>query len=131
MNKIIFCLFAVVLYFAVGQALQCYKCDLGVGSLCFTTKTTCDAGQHCFSGVGKAAGFVDIKMKGCLELAKCNKTEQVSFPSNSSSKVTFYTMEKTCCSTDLCNSALSHFHFSAVSMAFTIITSLFMVKILI
>ncbi|XDV34314.1 hypothetical protein PO909_004483 [Leuciscus waleckii] len=72
---------------------------------------------------------MDIKMKGCLDVSKCNKTEQVNFPANSNSSI--YQMTKTCCSTDLCNSALGHFHFSAVSMAFTTITSVFMVKILI
>jgi len=74
-----------------------------------------------------SAGVVDIKMKGCLEVSKCNKTEQVNFPSNSSTQI--YKMTKTCCSTDLCNSALGHF--SAVSMAFTTITSVFMLKFLI
>ncbi|KAK9976880.1 hypothetical protein ABG768_018701 [Culter alburnus] len=127
MNKIIFGFFAVILYFTAGQALECYECKLGFGSLCYTTKKTCDAGQQCFSGLGTAAGFVDIKMKGCLEVTKCNTTEQVNFPSNSSTQI--YQMMKTCCSTDLCNSALGHF--SAVSMAFTTITSVFMVKFLI
>ncbi|XP_051728863.1 lymphocyte antigen 6 complex locus protein G6d [Ctenopharyngodon idella] len=127
MNKIIFGFFAVFLYFAVGQSLECYDCKLGLGSLCYTTKKTCDAGQQCFSGLGTAVGFVDIKMKGCLEVSKCNKTEQETLFSNSSAKI--YQITKTCCSTDLCNSALGHF--SAVSMAFTTITSVFMVKFLI
>uniref|UniRef100_A0A671PRA3 UPAR/Ly6 domain-containing protein n=1 Tax=Sinocyclocheilus anshuiensis TaxID=1608454 RepID=A0A671PRA3_9TELE len=73
-----------------------------------------DAGKHCFSGIGKAGGLVDIKMKGCLEVSNCNKT-----------------VEKTCCSTDLCNSAPGHFHMSAVSMAFATISSVFTVKFLI
>lgn len=37
-----------------GQALECYKCKLGFWNLCLTTKTTCENGEHCFSGVGKA-----------------------------------------------------------------------------
>lgn len=37
-----------------GQALECYNCKLGFFSLCITTKKTCDSGEHCFSGVGKA-----------------------------------------------------------------------------
>ncbi|XP_026096669.1 sperm acrosome membrane-associated protein 4-like [Carassius auratus] len=129
MNKVFLGLFAVALYFAVGQALQCYECNLGLWNLCITSKKTCDAGQQCFSGIGKAGGLVDIKMKGCLEVSKCNKTEQVNFPSNSSTNV--YQMMKTCCSADLCNSAPAHFHVSALSMAFTAISSLFMVKLLI
>ncbi|XP_051526806.1 prostate stem cell antigen-like [Myxocyprinus asiaticus] len=126
MNRIIFGLFAVALSFAVGQALQCYECKLGFGSLCITTKKTCDVGQQCYSGVGTAAGLVDIKRKGCLEVAKCNLTETLNFPANSSTQV--YRMNKTCCSTDLCNSAMGHPHVSAVSF-FTIISGL-MVKFL-
>ncbi|RXN17023.1 sperm acrosome membrane-associated 4-like protein [Labeo rohita] len=129
MNKIFLGIFAVALYFAVGQALQCYECKLGFWSLCITTKKTCEADERCFSGVGKAAGLVDIKKKGCLKVAECNKTEQVNFPSNSSTQV--YQMTKTCCSTDLCNSAPGHFHISAVGMAFTTISSVFVVKFLI
>ncbi|KAL1255492.1 hypothetical protein QQF64_013553 [Cirrhinus molitorella] len=129
MNKIFHGFFAVALYFAVGQALQCYDCKLGIGSLCITTKTTCGANEHCFSGVGKAVGLLDIKMKGCLEVTKCNRTEQVNFPSNSSTQ--FYQMTKTCCSTDLCNSAPGHFHVSAISMVLATISSVFMVKFLI
>lgn len=37
-----------------GQALQCYKCKLGFWNLCITTKTTCEEGEHCYSGVGTA-----------------------------------------------------------------------------
>ncbi|XP_059366317.1 sperm acrosome membrane-associated protein 4-like [Carassius carassius] len=129
MNKVFLGIFAVVLYFTVGQALQCYECNLGVWNLCITSKKTCDAGQQCFSGIGKAGGLVDIKMKGCLEVSKCNITEQVNFLSNSSTKV--YQMMKTCCSADLCNSAPAHFHLSALSMAFTATSSVFMVKLLI
>ncbi|KAF4100050.1 sperm acrosome membrane-associated protein 4 [Onychostoma macrolepis] len=128
MNKIVLGIFAVTLYFAVGQALQCYECKVGLWDLCFTTKQPCGNNEHCYSGVGKAGGFVDIKKKGCLEVAKCNNTEKVHFPTNGS---TIYHMTKTCCSTDLCNSAPGHFHVSAVSMAFATISSVFMVKFLI
>ncbi|XP_056335875.1 sperm acrosome membrane-associated protein 4 [Danio aesculapii] len=127
MNKIILASFVLALYFAVGHGLQCYDCKLGFWDFCFTTKKTCDAGQQCFSGLGKAGGLVDIKTKGCLELSKCNKTEATTFPANSSTQI--YQMTKTCCATDLCNSG--HIHISAVSMAFTTITSVFMAKLLI
>lgn len=129
MNKIFLGIFAVALYFAVGQALRCYECKVGFWDLCFTTKKDCNAGEHCFSGLGTAAGFVDIKKKGCLEVSKCNKTENINFPSNSSTTV--YKMTKTCCSADLCNSAPAHFHVSAISMAFAAISSVFTVKFLI
>lgn len=36
------------------QALQCYECKIGLWNLCLTGKTTCESGEHCFSGVGKA-----------------------------------------------------------------------------
>ncbi|MCI2599662.1 hypothetical protein KC298_15250, partial [Listeria monocytogenes] len=79
MNKIIFASFVLALYLAVGHGLQCYELTLGVWNVGITTKKTCDAGQLCFSGLGKAGGFVDLKMKGCLEFSKCNKTESTTF----------------------------------------------------
>ncbi|XP_023146682.2 sperm acrosome membrane-associated protein 4 [Amphiprion ocellaris] len=103
MNRVILQLVAVGICFAIGQALECYKCKIGIGELCITSKTTCPSGEHCFSGEGKAAGFVDIKMKGCLAEAKCNKTEEVNF--SISGNTTVYSMTKTCCNTDLCNTA--------------------------
>ncbi|XP_043090064.1 sperm acrosome membrane-associated protein 4 [Puntigrus tetrazona] len=125
MNKILLGVFAVALCFAAGQALQCYECKVGFWNLCITSKITCNTGERCFSGLGKAAKFVNIIKKGCLEVASCNKTEQLNFPSNST---ILYEMTKTCCSTDLCNSAPGHFHVSALSMAFTTVSSLFVVK---
>lgn len=84
----------------------------------------------CFLASVFSANILDYKTKGCLDVSKCNQTEQVNLPGKSNS--TILKVTKTCCSTDLCNSApLGHFHFSAVSMAFTTISSVFMVKILI
>ncbi|CAL9690785.1 unnamed protein product [Knipowitschia caucasica] len=103
MNRTVFQLFAVAFCFVTVQALMCYECKLGFGDLCYTSKTTCDAGQHCFSGIGEAASLIPVKMKGCLESSKCNKTENVNFLA--SGNTTAYAMTKTCCSTDLCNSA--------------------------
>ncbi|KAA0710769.1 hypothetical protein E1301_Tti022960 [Triplophysa tibetana] len=114
MNKVFLLALAVAMCFVGAQALQCYKCSLGLGSVCFTTKEMCQSSnEHCFSGVGKAAGFVEIKTKGCLEVSKCNKTETVGFPTNDS---TVYTITKTCCNTDLCNSAPDRSHISALVM---------------
>lgn len=127
MNRLFFVSFAVALCFIGGQALKCYDCT-GVWSLCVTSQTTCSGTDQCFSGVGKAAGFVDIKMKGCLALEKCNKTDNVNWPSNSS---TVYTMTKTCCSTDLCNSALGHPHVSTIMTTLAAIASLMSVKFLV
>ncbi|XP_074543223.1 sperm acrosome membrane-associated protein 4-like [Halichoeres trimaculatus] len=123
MNRIILQLFAVGFCFALGHALRCYECKLGVLSVCITTKTTCESGEHCFSGVGQAAGFLDIHMKGCLKEDKCNKTSQVNFPSSSNSTV--YTMTKTCCNTELCNTAPGLPGTSALGLALATVTALF------
>ncbi|CAG5887389.1 sperm acrosome membrane-associated protein 4-like [Menidia menidia] len=123
MNRIVF-LFAVGVCFAIGQALECYKCSIGFGSLCITTKTTCNEGELCFSGVGKAAGFVDIKMKGCLERSKCNASEEVNFPT-SNSNATLYQMLKTCCDGDLCNAAPGLPGTSVLSLAVATISAMF------
>ncbi|XP_021176101.2 ly6/PLAUR domain-containing protein 2 [Fundulus heteroclitus] len=90
---------AVGLCFAVGQALQCYKCPLGIWNLCVTTKTTCESGEVCYNSVG--SGAVIIKRKGCTNATTCNTPDLVTFGSNT----TFYTLTKTCCNTDLCNMA--------------------------
>ncbi|KAL4629620.1 sperm acrosome membrane-associated protein 4-like [Arapaima gigas] len=101
MNRFIFSICAVGLFFAAGQALQCYKCDIGFWNLCITTKTDCTGTDQCYSGVGKAAKVIDIKMKGCLNVSECNRVTDVTFTGNS----ILYQMNKTCCNTDLCNAA--------------------------
>ncbi|XP_070777752.1 sperm acrosome membrane-associated protein 4-like [Enoplosus armatus] len=131
MNRIILQLFAVGFCFAIGQALQCYKCSLGIGDLCITTKTTCDSGEQCFSGVGKAVGFVDIKRKGCLKVSECNQTKEVNFPATDANSTTLYTMTKTCCETDLCNAAPGLPGHSGLSLAFAIVTALFVANVLV
>ncbi|XP_054879661.1 sperm acrosome membrane-associated protein 4-like [Poeciliopsis prolifica] len=98
----------------IGQNLQCYKCTLGLWNVCYTTKITCDAGQRCFSGEG-GSGEVKIKMKGCLDVAKCDKTENVNLPGTSNTTV--YSMTKTCCNANLCNAAPGLPGASALSLA--------------
>ncbi|XP_044026602.1 protein Bouncer [Siniperca chuatsi] len=131
MNRVILQLIAVGVCFAVGQALQCYKCQIGLGELCITTKTTCDSGEQCFSGVGKAVRYMDIKMKGCLKVAECNQTKDVTFPSSSSNSTTLYSMTKTCCDTNLCNAVPGLPGTSGVSLALATITALFVANILV
>ncbi|KAM4630918.1 prostate stem cell antigen-like [Polymixia lowei] len=130
MNRIILSIFAAGICFAVGHALQCYKCDIGFGDVCFTRKTTCDAGEHCFSGSGKAISAIDVKMKGCIKVADCNKTQQVNFPS-SDSNTTAYTMTKICCDTDLCNAAPGLPRVTALPLALATLVTVFMAKILV
>ncbi|XP_055075294.2 prostate stem cell antigen [Misgurnus anguillicaudatus] len=128
MNRLFFVSFAVALCFIGGQALKCYDCT-GLWSLCLTSQTTCTGTDQCFSGVGKAVGFVDVIMRGCLTVDKCNKTEQVTLPGSSSTNL--YNMTKTCCTSDLCNSALGHPHVSTIMTTLAAIASLMSVKFLV
>ncbi|XP_026204421.1 protein Bouncer [Anabas testudineus] len=128
MSRIVLQLVAVGLCFAVGQALQCYSCA-GVWNLCITASITCQPGEQCYSGIGKAAKFVDIKMKGCLEVAKCNQTQDVNFPTTNNNSV--YSMTKTCCNTDLCNTAPGLPGATGLSLAITTIAALFVANLLV
>ncbi|XP_059205083.1 sperm acrosome membrane-associated protein 4 [Centropristis striata] len=128
MNRIILQLLAVGFCFAVGQALECYSCKIGVGNICITTKKTCKAGELCYSGVGTAATFLEIKKKGCLEEAMCNKTSETTLP-ESLSNTTIYTITKTCCEGNLCNAAPGLT--SGLSLTLASIIALFMAKILV
>ncbi|XP_017275760.1 sperm acrosome membrane-associated protein 4 [Kryptolebias marmoratus] len=129
MKRVIF-MFAVAVCFAAGQALMCYKCEFGFGDLCLTTNTTCKTGEYCYSGEGKAAGFISIKMKGCLAMAECNKTENVNFPT-SGSNTTVYKMTKTCCNMDLCNAAPGLPGASALSLALAAVSALFVANLMV
>lgn len=126
MNRIAL-IFAFGLCFAVGQALQCYKCKLGFFNFCITSKTTCEVGERCFSGEG-ASGELKIKKKGCLKEADCNKTEDVNFPTDST---TIYSMTKTCCNTDLCNAAPGLPGASALSLAVVTIFSFLVANVIV
>ncbi|XP_077599676.1 lymphocyte antigen 6 complex locus protein G6d-like [Stigmatopora nigra] len=117
MNRILLQIVAVGVFFAVGQALQCYECKIGFWNLCITKKVMCAQGERCFSGKGKAARFVDISMKGCLAVNDCNKTYDVNFPSTSNS--TLYKITKTCCNSNLCNAA------PGVSSSAMVVTTIF------
>ncbi|XP_062855940.1 sperm acrosome membrane-associated protein 4-like [Trichomycterus rosablanca] len=104
MNRTITGVLILALCLAAGHALQCYRCDLGLGSLCITTTTTCQASESCFSGKGSAASVIKFTQKGCVATADCNKTTSVNVPGINTA--TLYDMYKTCCSTDLCNAAM-------------------------
>uniref|UniRef100_A0A1A7Y1K7 UPAR/Ly6 domain-containing protein n=1 Tax=Iconisemion striatum TaxID=60296 RepID=A0A1A7Y1K7_9TELE len=114
---------AVAFCFALGQALDCYQCKIGFWNLCITSKITCNSGEQCFSGVGKAGGIMDIKMKGCLAADKCNRTTSENFPVISNT--TAYSMNRTCCITDMCNSAPGLPGTNGLSLALTSVSALF------
>ncbi|KAM8884917.1 sperm acrosome membrane-associated protein 4-like [Synchiropus picturatus] len=129
MNRVILQVLAVGFCLALGQALQCYDCDLGLFKLCITGKVTCKAGEHCYSGVGEAAGVMDVTMKGCLKASECNKTTQVNFPGTSNN--TLYSMTRTCCDTDLCNAAPGMPGGPMLPLAIATLATLLVTKILV
>ncbi|KAK2830563.1 hypothetical protein Q5P01_018494 [Channa striata] len=129
MKTIIVQLFAVGICFAIGQALQCYNCKIGIWNLCYTTEVTCQQDEQCFSGLGKALGKVDIKMKGCLTLDKCNKSENMNYTIGGN--IIPYSMNKTCCSTDLCNAAPAPPGTTGLSLVFATVAALFAANILV
>nr|XP_046183080.1 sperm acrosome membrane-associated protein 4-like [Oncorhynchus gorbuscha] len=125
MNRIILSIFAVGLCLSVGQALQCFNCELCVFNL-FQTKVSCGPDEQCFNGVGKAAQVLDIKSKGCLKMNDCNKVSTTKFPSISN--VTVYSVNKTCCSSDLCNAAPGQPRMRILHLA---LATTFMTKVLV
>ncbi|CAL8299256.1 unnamed protein product [Lota lota] len=128
MNGILLRVFAAGLLVAVANALQCYKCDLGIGGLCVTSKVTCNADELCFSGSGKAAG-VDIKTKGCLPLLACNSNENIPVPGMPNTNL--FQITKTCCNTDLCNAAPGPNALPLLPLLLTSLTSLLMATVLV
>ncbi|XP_067094833.1 protein Bouncer-like [Osmerus mordax] len=85
------------------EPLECFRCDLGFWDACFTTKTNCSAGERCYTGRGRAADVLDVKMLGCVRAEECEVVTRVEIFPNT----TFYTMTRSCCDTDLCNTAPS------------------------
>ncbi|XP_017340817.1 mambalgin-1 [Ictalurus punctatus] len=128
MSKILVGFFTVALCFSLGYTLECYNCDLGLWSLCITSKVTCADNQHCYSGKGKAAGVFKVTMKGCLDVASCNKTSNINFPTNSSN---VYEMTKTCCNTDLCNTAAPLALTHTLTLAIASLATMLLTKVLV
>lgn len=69
-------------------------------------------------------------MMGCLALAKCNKTEDVTF-TTSNPNATIYSMTKTCCDTNLCNAAPGLPGTPMLSLGLASVTALLIARILV
>ncbi|KAK2834085.1 hypothetical protein Q7C36_014786 [Tachysurus vachellii] len=128
MSKILVGIFTVALCFTMGYTLKCYKCEIGLWGVCVTSEMTCADGQHCFSGAGKTAGLIKLSMKGCLNLGDCNKTTDVNFPTNSNTSI--YEMTKTCCNTDLCNTAAPLTNTHTLTLAIASLATVLLTKVL-
>ncbi|KPP64999.1 Sperm acrosome membrane-associated protein 4 precursor-like [Scleropages formosus] len=112
MSVTVVSMLVTLVLFTQSWALNCYKCDLGLWNMCITTTTSCKCGESCFTGFGKAAKLLDIRMKGCLKSKDCNTVSTVEFLSNAT-----YSMMKTCCATDLCNVAPGLSQLALLSLA--------------
>ncbi|KAJ1134419.1 hypothetical protein NDU88_000871 [Pleurodeles waltl] len=101
----------------LGEGLQCYKCD-GVCTSLIRQNVTCTEGQLC--GIEKhqehhTGNIISITKELCLNKSLCNTAENRT--TGLSSAPIRYTVNYSCCSTDLCNSG---------SMAtFTMLTGIF------
>ncbi|GAA6068614.1 sperm acrosome membrane-associated protein 4 [Tachysurus ichikawai] len=67
-------------------------------------------------------------MKGCLNIADCNKTTDVPF--SSGSNTTIYKMAKTCCETDLCNTAAPLTNTHTLNLAIASLATVLVTKVL-
>ncbi|KAK1155253.1 sperm acrosome membrane-associated protein 4-like [Acipenser oxyrinchus oxyrinchus] len=100
MNKIMFVGALVLACVVMGQALQCYKCNLGLFGICSKSKINCTgASDKCYNAEGKTGSLVVVQEKGCVPLASCNTTD-----SNVAFQQVIYSMTKVCCEGELCNS---------------------------
>ncbi|KAL3060241.1 sperm acrosome membrane-associated protein 4-like [Trematomus bernacchii] len=105
--------------FEEGVLLECFRCDLGFWDACFTTKTTCEAGERCYTGKGKAADTLDVKTLGCVKAEECDVENTVELFPNS----TIFVMTKHCCNTPLCNSAHKLPHVTLLCLTVAVLTT--------
>ncbi|KAM5146439.1 uncharacterized protein ACMZJ9_013649 [Mantella aurantiaca] len=84
----------------IGHAINCYSCEYG---LCLTPSTdSCSFGQVCGTETAKDnAGFLNLKKKGCTSLTDCLGESSVTYLGYT------VTTTRSCCITNLCNSAVS------------------------
>ncbi|XP_033912016.3 sperm acrosome membrane-associated protein 4-like [Acipenser ruthenus] len=100
MNKIMFVGALVLACVVMGQALQCYKCDLGVFGICSKSIINCTgATDKCYNANGKSASLLLVQEKGCVALTSCNTNNN-----NTVFQQVVYSITKVCCDGELCNS---------------------------
>ena len=63
----------------------------------------CFFGVKCVTSVCSLADVLDVKILGCVRAEECELVTRVEIFPN----MTFYTMTRSCCDTDLCNAAPS------------------------
>ncbi|CAN2391182.1 hypothetical protein PRIEUP_LOCUS1221 [Pristimantis euphronides] len=80
----------------IGHAIDCYACDYG---LClFPGTTSCSFPQMCGTETA-TTGYIGMKKKGCVDPLNCLTESSVTYLG-----VTVKT-KRSCCLTNLCNSA--------------------------
>ncbi|XP_063791812.1 sperm acrosome membrane-associated protein 4 [Pseudophryne corroboree] len=82
----------------IGHAMECYSCDYGI--CLFPTKETCGLLQICGTETAKT-GNLNLRKKGCLGPTECLTESSVTYMG-----VTV-TTTRSCCVTNLCNSAVT------------------------
>ncbi|XP_029370216.1 sperm acrosome membrane-associated protein 4-like [Echeneis naucrates] len=103
MNKFLWSCAALLALCVTVRSLSCYTCDVAVLGYCLHDKhINCISNQtSCFTAVAKFSGdLLDIHEKGCAEVTQCSNTSGHILNVN-------YTITRTCCGSDLCNSATS------------------------
>ncbi|KAM3910715.1 lymphocyte antigen 6 complex locus protein G6d [Leptodactylus fuscus] len=80
----------------IGHAMECYSCDYG--TCLFPMKTSCSPLQVCGTATAKT-GNIGLKQKGCLNAIECLTESSVTYIGMT------ITTTRSCCITNLCNSA--------------------------
>uniref|UniRef100_A0A1A8NH17 UPAR/Ly6 domain-containing protein n=1 Tax=Nothobranchius pienaari TaxID=704102 RepID=A0A1A8NH17_9TELE len=99
--------------------LECFRCDLGFWDACYTTETNCSHGELCYTGRGKAADALDVKMLGCVKAAECGAETALELFFNK----TVFVMTKECCNTPFCNAAHQSRLYTLLHLCVALITT--------
>ncbi|XP_076610088.1 uncharacterized protein LOC143334936 [Chaetodon auriga] len=96
---------ALLAMFVTGESLTCDTCRVGIAGKCLfgSTKTCSGAQPNCYWGklTFNISRLMSLETRGCLASSLCNQT------SSGALLTAGYTINRTCCSTDLCNGATS------------------------